>query len=239
MGFLNSRSIQFIQYILILAFLLTLAACGSSKSNETTDFASRVDLNSSKALAYCNRTQATTLSYKIMAQYVGGNYDPNWAHLRLYSVPAGFETNVHYIQFWKGWASSDSQITHNTTPISFSIYDLQTQTYLKQGLTALSWDNVKDLIPGASVSTFLSRVMFVLDLQDPNGQYTVFTAAVYGTANNVAQESADALIPAFLANPAEYAFKADGSARESVLRNMHPLRGQSGDYSALATALCQ
>lgn len=241
MEFFSSRRIQYFVYILSCAFVVTLTACGSSKkATFISEQASRTDLDAnSKPLAYCNRANGLALSYKIMAQYVDGNYDPNWAHVRLYSVPGGFDSNLNYIQFWKGAANSDTNIVHNTTPISFSVFDLQAQKYLKQGLTVLNWNDVKDLIPGVSVSTFLSRVMLVMDLQDPSGQSTVFTAAAYGTASNALQDSANALIPAFYASPADYAYKSNGAPRESVLRNMHPLNGQSGNYSALATNLCQ
>lgn len=230
----------FIRSVLALLSAVVLAACGAAKSSNSSDLGSRVGegINSSKTLTYCNKGSSSTMSLKLMAQYNGGSYDPNWAHLRLYNVPSGFDSNANYIQFWKAAANSDSTIAYNASPITFSVFDIQTQQYVKQNLTALRWNDVKDLFAGASVSTFLSRAMFVLSLQDPNGQYTVLTSTAYTSSNGQIQESLNVLLPAFYANPADYAVKSNGMARESVLQNMHPLRNQSGNWATLAQALC-
>ncbi len=238
------RANSFLSLSLAVAYALLLAACGSSKSGSgASDFASWSDLggdgSNGKPIAYCNKASNDSLSYKIMAQYTGAGADPNWANLKIYSVPAGFESGSVHLQFWKGSAANDSALSFHNTPITFSIWDLNSGAYIKENLTSLSWSQISGLAAGASLSTFLSRVLLVLNLQDANKQFTVFNASAYLTSSNALQSSVSALLPAFYANPSDYALRSDGMARETVLRNMHPLRNQAGDFAALATALCQ
>lgn len=175
-----------------------------------------------------------------MAQYTGpGTYDPNIAHVKMYTTPSGFDTNATYIQMWKASASSDSALAYNATPIRFSIYDLQDQKYVKNDVTVLRWDEIKNLYSGATVATFMDRSLFVLNLDDSSGQYTVLSVTAYTASNGQVQTNVNSLLPAFHANPADYAIKSNGQAREMVLQNLHPFKGLSGNYADMALNLCK
>lgn len=232
-----------LQTLSILSFTFLLTACGSS-SPQSADLSSRGtgEVIPTKTMSYCNKAVGSTVSYKLMAQYTNGSYDPNWAHVRLYNTPAGFDNSSVVIQFFKGFAQSDSILSMGTGAISFALYDLQTGAYLNNGASysSLKWDDVKNLISGATVQDFKNRVMLVLYLDDSAGQYTVLRAQTAAAAGGSAIDMIDALIPAFYASPADYAYKSNGSVRESVLRNMHPFKSVvGGDYAAMALQLCQ
>jgi len=227
---------------LIISSLLLLSACGSSTSgpSETSlQSGSTGNPNPVKPIAYCNEAMGPNLSYRLLAQSFNGVSDPNWVQMRILGVPAGFDNSTTFLQFWKGQATNDTTVTFHPTPVVFSLFDTQTQTYIRSNITALRWSEVQTLIAGASPSTFFSRVVLVLNLQDPTGQFQVLSATSYLTASNQAQERLEALLPTFFANPQDYAFKSTGGMRESVLRNLHPLRTATSDFANLAAALCQ
>jgi hypothetical protein len=232
-----------IRVILTLGFIALLSACGSSKSGpeQNLNFASQNPISSSKAIATCNKGQGNGWGYRIAAQKLGNSFDPNWAHVFMSAAPAGFEANTSYIQFFKGQATSDTQITYFGTPVQFALFDRQSNTYLASNrlFNSATWNDVKDLIPGSTVASFLSRVIFVLSLQDQTAQYQVISVGTYNLTNNAAVENVQALIPTFFANPVDYSIKSTGAPRETVLRNLHPLRSATSSFEALAQALCQ
>ena len=174
------------------------------------------------------------------AQVSGASFDPNWANVFLSNLPTGFEAGSSYIQFFKGQATSDTAIGYTATPIQFAIFDRTDGKYLNNSGTysSLKWTDVQNLIAGATPASFMGRVIFVLSLQDPTASSTVLTAASYNSTGGAVIESVPSLLPTFNANPADYATKPNGQARETVLKNLHPLKGQSGDFAALAANLC-
>lgn len=244
MGFLklSYRSASFLVSMLASLSLATLlSACGSSTTpNDSLDFAS-TSIPVEKAIVKCNKAGSSTLSYKSAAQISGTGFDPNIANIYLSNLPTDFEAGQSFIQFWKGQAISDSTLGFSTTAISFAIYDRQISRYLNNGQTysSLKWNDVKNLIPGATAANFMSRAIFVLFLQDTTGAFQVLSAASYRTSDNSVIEGVASLIPTFYANPADYATKSNGQARETVLRNLHPLKNQSGDFATLAQNICQ
>ncbi len=227
-----------VRILITLIFLALLTACGSSKSlPESQDFSSA----GAKAIVKCNKAGSATLSYKTAAQMPGNTFDPNFVNLYLGNLPTGFEAGTSYIQFSKGQANGDAAINYDTTAVSFAIYDRTAGAYLNSGntYTSLRWNDVKNLIPGATPASFMARALFILVLQDSSGTYTVIAPASYNTADNTGIEAIPSLLPTFHANPVDYAIKSNGMARESVLKNLHPLKNQSGDFNALAAVLCQ
>jgi hypothetical protein len=229
-----------VRIILTLAFLAMLSACGSSSSPTDADLASTGTPVGEKPIAKCNKAGTSTLAYKVAAQVSGNSFDPNWANLYLTNLPTGFEAGTSYIQFFKGQAASDTTIGYNSSSVPFAIYDRTAGAYLNNSgtYTSLKWNDVKNLIAGATPASFMARVIFVLSLQDPTGAYQVLATASYNTADNATIEAIPSLLPTFHANPADYATKSNGVARETVLKNMHPLKGQSGDFATLAANLC-
>ncbi|MFN8790350.1 MAG: hypothetical protein ACK5Y2_02730 [Bdellovibrionales bacterium] len=227
---------------LLFSFVLFLSACGSSTSgpSETVlQSSSNGNPNPTKPIAYCNEAMTPNLSYRILAQSLNGVPDPSWVQMRILGLPAGFENSTTFLQFWKGQATTDTTVTFHPTPVVFSLFDTQSQTYIRNNISALRWSEVQTLIAGASPAAFFSRVILVMNLQDTTGQFQVLNATSYLTASNQAQERLDALLPTFFANPQDYAFKSTGAPRESVLRNLHPLRTATADFANLAAALCQ
>lgn len=227
-----------IRIILTLTFIALLSACGASSAEQD----STQDLLSTgltdKPLVKCNKASGSSLSYKVAAQTLGSGFDPNWANLFLVSLPSGFEAGTSFVQFSKGQAVNDAMISYYASPIPFAIFDRQTSTYLSGTYNNLKWDDVKNLISGATPTSFISRVIFVLSVQDPMSAYQVLGVASYNTVDNTTIEVVPSLLPVFYANPSDYDTKSTGYARESVLKSLHPLRGQSGNFSTLADSLC-
>jgi hypothetical protein len=227
--------------IITLCFLALLSACGSSTNLNAGQDLSSTGLDATKPIAKCNKTGTSTLSFKIAAQVSGSSFDPNWANLYLTNLPTGFEAGSSMINFFKGQAANDTQLGYDSTTVPFAIYDRSTSTYLNNGgaYTSLKWSDVQNLIPGVSAAAFMSRVIFVLSLNDPNSSYQVLTVTSNNISDNSIIEAIPALLPTFYANPADYAIKSNGTPRETVLKNLHPLKNQTGDFTTLASALCQ
>lgn len=235
-----------IRIILTLSFLALLSACGASSTTaDEVDLGSAGTPPAAKPIAVCNKAISTNLSYKVAAQVSGGSFDPSWANLYLTTLPASFEAGTTNIQFHKGQANGDASIAYNPTAVPFAIFNKNTNQYLTNSagaplsFTSLVWNDVKDLIAGATPASFVNQVIFVLSLQDPSGLYHVLAAGSYNITGGAHVESVASLLPTFYANPADYAVKSNGAARETVLRNMHPLRNQTGNFATLASQLCQ
>jgi hypothetical protein len=230
----------YFRIVVTLSFIAFLSACGSSNSPNETQNLSSTGTTDSKPLVRCNKAGSSTLSFKVAAQVSGAGYDPNWANVFLSNLPTGFEAETSFIAFFKGQAVSDSSISYNSTTVPFAIYDTVSQSYLNSSATysSLKWSEVKGLISGATPASFMSRVIFVLSLQDPTGAYQVLTAQSYNVSDNSSIEAIPSLLPTFYANPADYAIKSNGGNRETVLKNMHPLKNATGDFSYQASLLC-
>ena len=156
-----------LRILITLIFLALLTACGASSSGAgSQDVSSTGDVTPSKPIVKCNKASSTNLSYKVAAQVSGNGFDPNIANVYLSTTSAAFEAGTSYIQFSKGQPTSDSTLGYNSTPISFAIYDRQTFAYLDSAklFTVLKWNDVKNLISGATPASFMSRVIFVLAL---------------------------------------------------------------------------
>ncbi len=234
-----------LRIVITLSFVALLSACGASNTpNASSDFASTgtsTTSSVSKPLATCNKAASSDFAFKLAAQLSGLFYDPSWMNLYLTALPSSFEAQSTYIIFFKGQATSDSVLTYNTTPVPFAMWDTQTNSYLNGGqfYNSLKWSDAASLISGISASAFMSRVIFVLNLQDPSSAYQTLSASIFNISNNSGVEGIQALLPTFYANPADYAVKPTGFTRETVLQNLHPLKGQSGDFASLASSLCQ
>jgi hypothetical protein len=237
-----------IRILLTLGFLVALSACGpantkaqSSDLGSTGTTTTTTSTTSNKVIATCNRASSSSTSYKIAAQMSGSTFDPSWANLTFTSIPSSFQSGTIMYQFFKGQATSDSTLTYNSSAVPFYIYDTVTGAYLSETpYTSLKWSDVKSLISGvSSASTFLSRVIFLLSLNDSAGAYQTLSLRSYTISSGATVDIAEMLLPTFYANPSDYAYTSTGAVRESVLQNLHPLRGQTGDYATLATSLCQ
>lgn len=236
-----------IRLFLLFSLFTLLTACGSSRSSDqgqdlaSVGAAAPAAVSSEKPIAVCNKAGSSTLGFTLMAQVSGSGYDPNYANLFLRNLPTGFEAGTSFIQFSKGQATSDTTVGYATAPIKFAIFDTQTSSYLNstQTFTSLKWSDVQNLISGATAASFMNRVIFVMLLQDPNSEFQVLTAASYASSDNSVIEAVPALLPTFYANPADYAIRANGSARQSVLKNLHPFKNETQNFANLADDLCR
>lgn len=198
--------------IFAVLFLLTLlSACGTSKSNPT-NITSTPTTNGVKPLANCQKTVTADASIN-MAAVVDqvGAADLNWTKLRFNYLSAAVTQSGNTLRFFK-WRMVNGQSYLEPTALYAMFYDLTT------GQPTSSAMNV---IPTGLINP--QKGLFV-QLNDTQAQYQVLKIVAYNASNQIVGQM-NALIPQFLANPSDYAFNSDGTARAQILQDLHPLKG--------------
>ncbi len=214
---LTTQTTDITQTTLKIALILTvvslLTACGNSKSTAiaTDQSSNRYDINSQKALANCNKAVDANFSFNtaIVADD-SGNASTEWIKLKFNFLNSEITKPGNIIKFFK-WRVINGQAVLSETPLAASAYDPSTGQTVSSGHTALGAEHVN----GAHG--------FYINLADPNGLFQVLKVVAYNSDGKIIG-NLNSLIPAFNANPAEYQFNSDGTARASILTDMHALK---------------
>ena len=218
----NYTSQQTLKLALILTVLSLLTACGTSKSNSPTDQSSnRLDVNSEKALALCNKGSDSNFSFQTsIVSDESGQISKEWIKFKFNFLNAEITKPGNVIKFFK-WRVSNNQSILSETALEVSAYDPttgQTSSAPANSLAANQLNNSQG---------------FYINLADPNALFQVLKVVAYNTDGKVIG-NLNSLIPAFYANPADYKFNTDGSARAQILQDMHLLKGSAtADASAV------
>ncbi|KHD89314.1 MAG: hypothetical protein OM95_04080 [Bdellovibrio sp. ArHS] len=223
----NSK--QLLTTILTLTATALLTACGSSNTAGSSDFSSRVTdttTSTTKSVAYCNQRSANDITAKVKAYTDSSNYvRMDYVYARLTSLPATFKSDSSYISMWKWLANSNGNTQLDNTPLQFIIVHPTTGQALTGWMTTMRWSDVATVASALGVTdpqTFFSAVNILVNLKDTQGEYDVLKVTNYDSSSNKALNALDLLLPAFYANPADYAYETNGSARAGVLKTLHP-----------------
>lgn len=225
----NSK--QLFTTILTFSAVAFLTACGSSKNAVgTSDFSSRsTDTStSSKPLAYCNQVTGTEISAKLKTYTDSSStVRMDYVNVRLTAIPSNFEDSTTYIAMWKWLANSSGNTYLDSTALKFILVNASTGQAITGWKNTLRWSDVSAIAKNMSYSdaaTFFANVNILVDLKDANGEYDVLKITNYSVSTNKAVSQADALLPLFYANPADYAYESTGAGRAQVLQDLHPLK---------------
>lgn len=248
----NSK--QLTNSILVLTVAALLSACAPRGSDSSSmDQSSRLPepngTSSTKALAYCNQAAGTDITAKLRA-YVdpsSGIVRMDYMVLRLTALPASFSSGSSYISMWK-WLSNASGNTYlDSTPLNFMILNPKTGLALTNWKTTVRWADVSTAASSLGYSdaqSFFNAMKIVVDLKDTQGEYDVLRISSYDVSTNQSLSQVDALMPLFYANPADYAFEPNGSARSSALQALHPFKSQassgytSAQFATMSNGYC-
>lgn len=231
--------------LLVLSSVALLTACNASNVQGSIDSSSQVDLSSNKAISYCNQASNSDITANLKV-YVDSNnvVKSNYMYVRLSALPANFESGGSYISMWRWLATSSGQTYLDNTVLTAALVN-KSGTLLTDWKSSLRWSELQALASSlgyTDAKTFFNNVNVLVDLRDAEGVYDVLKFSVYDATTNKATSQADALLPMFYANPAQYAVEADGQARASVLKNLHPFKNLSltseDAYKSTATSLC-
>ena len=214
---LTTQTTDITQTTLKIALILTvvglLTACGNSKSAAiaTDQSSNRYDINSQKALANCNKATDANFSFNtaIVADD-SGNASTEWIKLRFNFLNSEITKPGNVIKFFK-WRVVNGQAVLSETPLAASAYDPSTGQTVSSGHTALGAEHVN------------GSHGFYINLADPNGLFQVLKVVAYNSEGKIIG-NLNSLIPAFNANPADYQFNSDGTARAAILTDMHALK---------------
>ncbi len=238
--------------ILTISAALFLSACGASKQQTGfIDNSSRVVPNTSSAtkpLAYCNQGTGTEISAKLKAYTDASNIARmDYVYVRMTALPKNFTSDSTYISMWK-WLSNSGGYTYlDSSALRFILVNASTGQALTDWKTTLRWSDVSSIatnMTATSVEDFFSKVNILVDLKDVQGEYDVLKITNYDVLTNKSVSQTDALLPMFYANPADYAYEANGAERAQVLQGLHPFKNQlnqgfsSAQFEAMAKNLC-
>jgi len=199
----------------LIAFTTALmTACGTSKSNPTTSTSTAYDFGSMKPLADCNKTKDTNFSINTSSVTdSSGQTSSEWIKLKFNFLSSNVTASGNVIKFFK-WRVVGSQAQLDNVPLNFAKYDIS------------SGQTVGATVSSMSVLELNTSNGLYIQMNDPNFQFQVLKVVVYNSAGTIVTQM-NTLIPGFYANPNDYQYNSDGSARSVTLQQMHLLYGQN------------
>lgn len=251
---------QILQGLLLLS-ALSMAACAKKVSYDSSS--SRVGtLVNGKPYALCSQgkdiksSTGLTLTLRAITNPQGGYY-PDTVALALETIPEKFKTENEYLQFWRWKVNTNNEISMDTSaPLSFYIVRKDTNQYISEALTKISWNELQTLIvnyniPATTLEESFQQLRFIVSTRDVSLVYDVLRTNFYSPDTNVSQFQVDALIPVYDANPNDYQYipteksnTTTAVSRPSILLQMHPFYSQmsqswsDADYQSQADTLC-
>lgn len=228
---------------LLALSLPLLTACGASKVGPQTssaDYASRnhpgnntdADGNPSGTTVYAECAPIPDNSSNIEGRMTtfyhptSGEFIPEYIRLQFDLLPSEVTTtSTHYIQMFKWLVDSSGKRKYGSAAVGFYFQLKSTKEYLNSSpLNTISKATLQNIISnkglsskGVSLSNFFDKVILVLDGMDLT--YDAIAFAHYDDAQgSSALTWAEALLPAFAANPNSYA----ATHSSSILRELHP-----------------
>lgn len=239
---------QKITTILLVAVAVLLSACANNQSGSLDSSSRIVDTNSTKPIAQCNEIKGSQINAKLKA-YVdsANNIRMDYVNARITAIPSTFKDDKSYISMWKWLASPSGSPYIDGTALQFILLNPSTGLALTDWKSALRWSDVASAASTMGITdaqTFFNSVNIVVNLKDSNGEYDALNISLYDASTNKATSQTDGLLPLFYADPAHYAFEANGASRATVLQNLHPFKnllGQgytSAQFLSMSQSLC-
>jgi hypothetical protein len=225
---------------LILTVLALMTACGQGK-DASTDFSSRVTTTSTTTAtstnASCNQKTQDGLTAKLMVYADStGTVRNDYMKLKITEISSDFASGS-FLEFFRWQANPNSALYLDPTPVQARFETLSGQI-LTQFSPVIYWGQVSQMALNSGMITpnqFLQNVRLVIDIRDPGAQYDALKIAMYNSANAVTVNM-DMLMPAFAANPADYAVD-NGTVRSPTLQALHPFAGQTASTTSTAQFL--
>lgn len=219
----NSNTQKTLLNIAVLTTLIiSFSSCSNNKSNTsaaTTNSQSTFDVNSSKQLASCNKKKDDHFSFNVASVVdQSGQVNSDWIKLKFNFMSEAMTAQGNTVKFFKWRVNGTSSIIDNS-PMPFAAFDLS------------SGQTIGTTINTIPVEQLNLTTGFYINLNDPNSSFKdtsalfqVLKVVVYSTEGKIVGQS-NILIPAFYANPTDYQYNSDGTARSITLQQMHPLYG--------------
>lgn len=236
---------------LTLAAAALLSAC-APRGNDPglTDLSSRLSdtTTSTKSVASCNQASNAGTTVKLRA-YVdaSGAVLNQYMIVRLSELPSSFKSSQSYISMWRWMANPGGNTYLDSVALRFKIMNPATNSSVTDWKTTIRWSDVSTAASNLGYSdaqSFFSAMKIIVDLQDANGDFDVLKVTTYDASTNKSVGEVDALLPLFYANPTDYAYEANGSARASVLKTLHPFKSyadqgySTSQFVSMANAFC-
>ncbi len=203
-----------LKVVLILMVASLLTACGSSKSTATSgteQSSNRFDINSQKAMAHCNKSVDANFSFNTASVIDDqGRPSTEWIKLKFNFINAEITKPGNVIKFFK-WRVANGQAVLDETPLMVSAYDPTTGQTVSSNHSGLAAEQVNGVH------------RFYVNLADANGLFQVLKVVAYNSEGKIVG-NLNSLIPTFYASPMDYQFNSDGTARATILQDMHTLR---------------
>lgn len=227
--------------VLLLTLAAMMTACSSKSDSGGTDSSS---LSTSAKITYaaCNQATSTSGNMKlnIEALYQDSVIRSDLMRAQFTGITSNFANGTNYIQMWRWQANSAGQAYVDSTPVQFSLELISTGQVLASNLTSMKWSDISSIASSVGASTpaqFFALVRMTVDTRDTLGAYQVLKVTYYDTTTNAAVDQLDVLLPLFAVNPTDYAIQPDGSARPTILRNLHPFKSMTGTLTSQMVAI--
>ncbi len=216
---------------LTFAFALGLSACGAKKTGpaDASELASRSGgVVSGKSAARCNivSVPAANMEGVLKAYWTGTGYKYDRIQLKITRVPSALLMNANVSMKVLRWGVSNGQQTTNGVPAPIRFLLNSHNVVINEASPALelSSNSINSVISsyglgshGVTTSNFFQKVSVLIDEVDMG--YDALTFQFFDSARGSGPyASQNALIPAFHANPNQYALQNPSM----LLQQLHP-----------------
>ena len=213
----NKNKNRNLKLALIITVLGLLTACGNSKSNNaaaTDQSSNRLDLNSVKPMANCNKAKDTnfSLNTSIVTDQTG-KVSNDWIKMKFNFISADITKAGNVLKFFK-WRVIGNQAVLDSTALTLASYDLSSGQTVGNTVTSIPADQTS------------GQYGYYVQLNDPNSLAQVVKVVAYDSTGKVIG-NINSLIPTFNASPEDYKLNSDGTPRADILQQMHLLYGTS------------
>ncbi len=246
---------QYILYITLLGLVpFVMSGCGPTKTplsgvpDNGIDQSSRVsptknNSTESKPAAFCNEATNSWMTADLMVfQDASGYFRNEFVKLKFKSLSSSFPVSSGsiFLRFFRWKASTSGETYLDSTPLKFRVASISGGMSLTGYIDALRWSDLKEYakdkgIALNNINDFMNYFYLVIDLKDPLGDYDALKVAAYQVVGSGAQIIANSeingLIPAFYANPTDYATDQDGQPRPAVLQDLHPFNNADSSWT--------
>lgn len=248
-GFMKAQTQKKMVTITVLILIsLLVTSCGSRKTSGSEELASRsVVTEDQNNWALCNMSESKNFKMNLKVVTDSKNQvNPNQIYVKLGKVQAAFADTTGSLYFWR-WKSYQlngvDQSEMDPTPLYFQIITLNSgfEKILVDWKNSLKWGDISKIAYDMGYSTpeqFFANVIVKVDLKSNGLDYDALKISIHDTETTKLISHLNMLIPAFAANPNDYATEPDGlSPRAQILKDLHPFNSMTSSTTESLKAL--
>ncbi len=201
---------------------LSLSSRSTHQQRSNTNF-SVITIDSNEYLADCNKIESNddfVIAQMVSHYHLFGEENNSVTYLRFSEIIEEFESDHDFKIKFYSWKADSIGTVDEPKALRFRLQNRNNAADTTGYFSELTYNVLANFNKSSSLTSKLAQTIIViadLDLSDD-----VLQIAGYQNGKTQADFQADALIPAFYANPNKYRYEYRGKSRAKILQELHP-----------------